>query len=539
MPDVLSLKKNIMRTLFYSTFLLLLGFQSIAQNDTIWTKCLGGSNNEVVGVFEKSQALVKALPDSTFILVSNTYSNDGMMSSSHGSTDVFMAKMTYDGDTVWTKLIGGPDIDIPTGIDVDAAGNIAICGYTYSVSGDLSGHHGDSLEMKPDGFIALFDIDGNKTWADQYGGSDAAGIGGDDYLYDVHFMANGDIIATGTTSSINGDLNFVLDVYYCGWYLRVNTFGTVNKSSKVWGGDHTNLNSNDLFRIIALPNGHIVGLGQQWYFLTSNLWLVEFDSYGNRIWEKVYGPASGDVYPADMEITSNNGFMLLSYINGTGGDVGSTYNGGSSDSWVIKTDTIGNIVDQQCFGGSTGELVYRLEPVDNDFLLMGATSSHDGFAPGDSLGSTEFWLLRFNENLDTSFTMTFGGSQPDALVSALVLDNNELIVAGSTQSNDHWIHGNYGGDDIFLARLSTTPTFVHEFENEGFLVYPNPASNYIHPDFMLIEESQYRIFNYSGQCVAEGLIESNINISSLSSGMYILRIFDDESGWKSASFIKE
>ncbi|PLW91695.1 MAG: hypothetical protein C0592_14570 [Marinilabiliales bacterium] len=527
-----------MKVLFLLVFLFSVVLNSFSQNDTIWTKCLGGSNDEVVGVFEKSQALVMPLPDSTFILVSNTYSNDGMMSSSHGSTDVFMAKMNYDGDTIWTKLIGGPDIDIPTGIDVDASGNIAICGYTYSVSGDFYGHHGDSTLGEPDGFIALYDINGNKTWAYQYGGTEASGIGGDDFLYDVHFMANGDLIATGTTSSINGDLNFVLDVYYCGWFLRVNSYGTVNKSSKVWGGDHDEYNSNDLFRIIALPNGKFVGYGQQWYFLTSNLWMVQFDSYGNIDWEEVYGPASGDAYACDFESTSTGGYIAMGYINGTGGDVGPTYNGGSSDTWVFTTDSAGTLIDDQCFGGSVGELAYRLQPVDNDFLLLGSSSSHDGYAPGDSLGYTEFWMVRFNEDLDTSFTMSFGGSNIDKLLSAMPIGNNELIVAGSTGSNDGWVHGNYGGEDIYVARLTTTPAFVHEFSTDGFLVYPNPAKSTIRCE-MTLNNAEYEIFNYSGQLIEAGQTDGIINIESYDSGLYILRILDENSWWRSASFIKE
>ena len=526
-----------MKTIFTFCLLSLFIFQIFSQSDTLWTQCIGGSNDEVVGVFENQQALIKPLPDSTFILVSSTYSNDGIMSSSNGSTDIFMAKYNYDGDTIWTKLIGGPDIDLPTGIDVDASGNIAICGYSYSTSGDLSGHHGDSLET--DGFIARYDIDGNKIWAYQYGGSDAAGIPGNDKLYDVHIKNNGDIVAVGSTTSINGDLSFILDVYDCGWYLQVNSYGTMQKSSKVYGADHTYENANILFRMFSLPNGNIVALGTQWYLFTSNLWMTEFDSYGNISWEQVYGPASpADSYAGDFEQTSNNGYVVLSFINGSGGDVNSSFNGGYSDAWIFKTDSVGVIIDQQCFGGSISELACRLQPIDNDFLLLGASSSQDGFAPGDSLGSTDFWIVRFNEDLDTSYTFRFGGSQAEKLISAIPLANNELIIAGSTGSNDHWVNGNHGGDDIFLARLTTTPTFVHEFEMASFKVFPNPATDWIYTDLNISGEFQYQIFNYSGKCIESSLSNGKINTSILESGLYILRVFDPQLGWQSASFIK-
>ena len=505
--------------LLFSLFLLISMILS-AQIDTAWTRCIGGSSDEPVGVFEKCQALVKATPDSNFILVSSTASTDGMMTGNHGYTDVFLAKLNYEGDTIWTKIIGGSDIDVATGVDVDASGNIAICGYSYSTDGNLTGHHGDSLE--PDGFIALFDYSGDKIWGYQYGGSDAGGISGRDYLYDVHFASNGDIIATGTTSSVNGDLPFLLDVYDCGWFLRVNEFGTVNKSSKVYSAEHTYENTNDLYRIIALPNGHFVAVGLQWYMFTANLWMVQFDSYGNIDWEHVYGPNSGDVYTSDLEVTTDGGYMVCAFVNNFGGDVAGPWNGGSSDAWVFKTDSVGNIVNQKCFGGSVAELPSRLEPYGDKFLLLGASSSSDGYAPGDSLGYTDMWMVYFNNYLDTLFTFKFGGEDIESALSAIMISDNEMILAGKSSSNTGWVHGNNGSQDIYLARLTGPSLNIWEHAEMNAHVYPNPATEIIFAGEQLQHDAIYRIYNSAGMLVETGTYNhsTGIGVQKLPQGLY-------------------
>ncbi len=507
----------LLATLFFSG-------STFSQIDTLWTRCIGGSADEPVGVFEKCQAIVKSMPDSTFLLVTSSPSTDGYIHGNHGTTDVFMARMTLNGDTLWTMNLGGSDIDVATGVDVDANGNIAVCGYTYSTNGTFSGHHGDSLE--PDGFIGLFDPDGNKIWAYQYGGSNASGIPGNDYLYDVHFAGNGDIIATGTTSSVNGDLSFILDVFDCGWYLRVNEFGTMNKSSKVYGIDHTYENTNDLYRIIALPNGHFVAVGLQWYFLTANLWLVQFDSYGNKDWEKVYGPAAGDVFTTDFEATTDGGYVVCSYINNHGGDITATYNGGSSDAWVFKTDSAGNIVNQKCFGGSVGELPSRLETYQDRFLMLGATSSHDGYAPGDSLGYTDMWMVYFDNNLDTLFTWRTGGTNIESFISAMLMDNGNMIVAGKTSSNDGSVHGNNGGQDVFVARLIGPALSIWEHIDQQVQVYPNPATEIIRAEVSENDNYTYRIFDISGKLMLQGQYQhaAGMMVDELPAGTYVLTL---------------
>lgn len=516
-----------MRRFILLSFICIAG-QLSAQTDTLWTKCIGGSGNEVNGVFEYCQVLVKSLPGDNILVVSNTSSTDGISSGNHGLLDVLIVKLDSNGDTLWSHIYGGSQDDVPTGVDVNSLGQTLICGYSYSTDGNFLGHHGTTDEA--DGFITLLDTDGHIIWAYQYGGWDATGIPGRDYLYDVKFIANNDIIACGSTSSVNGDLNFVLDVYDCGWVLQVNEFGTIEKSSKVWGNDHNEENANELYRIVPEVNGNnYVAVGLQWYLFNAKMWLTEFDSYGNISWEKVYGPTSGDCYPSDLIKTNTGQYLIASYINGSGGSITAPYMGGFCDAWVFSADTQGVITNQKCWGGEYSDVPNRFLDAGGAFFLCGQTSSSNGFAWGDSTGYTDFWLVKFNAQLDTFLTRKYGGEGIDALISATICENNEIIVAGRTESTTGIVNGNNGSRDIWLAKLSISISGFEEIIPNIGHIYPNPAEDNVYTDRMLFLCSHYNITDACGRTIAYGEISNNsISVSKLPAGVYWLTLFNNE-----------
>ena len=516
---------------------LFLTYYANSQTDTVWTRCIGGSGSEPIFNFESSQAIVKKMPDNTFLLVSSTMSNDGLMQSPYAGANVFVARMNYDGDTLWTRVLGGSKDDVATGVDVDANGNFVICGYTYSLDGTFEGHHG--TEEEEDGFLAYYDKDGNKIWAKQFGGGDGGGIYGRDRFFDVKFVGNGDIAAVGRTNSINGDLSFYPDVFYSGWYLRVNEFGTIRRSLKIYGDNHSENNANELLRFCFLPNGKIMAVGNQDYFVTRNLWIVQFDGYGNKDWEKVYS-SSAEVYGTDFIPTTDGHFMICSFVTGNGGgnDVQSVWNGGYSEAWVIKIDSSGNIINQKCFGGSYNEVSYRLEPYMNNFLMMAASSSPDGYAPGDTLGFTDMWMVYFNNNLDTIFTYKMGGESSDAFISAIVIDDENIIAAGKTRSTSHYINGNHGFQDIFLTKLVTNKLIrIKDFASNDLLLYPNPVSDMLFCDDINVVDAEYEIFSSTGQKLLQGIYKNGIDLRNIPSGFYIIKFYTKQ-GIINSKFLK-
>ena len=68
---------------------------------------------------------------------------------------------------------------------------------------------------------------------------------------------------------------------------------------------------------------------------------------------------------------------------------------------------------------------------------------------------------------------------------------------------------------------------VSDLETEAIAVYPNPASQTLHVAIPTLGERKFCLYNLSGQIVLETKVisESAIDISNLSNGMYVFKIF--------------
>ena len=98
--------------------------------------------------------------------------------------------------------------------------------------------------------------------------------------------------------------------------------------------------------------------------------------------------------------------------------------------------------------------------------------------------------------------------------------------------------GNYGfgaKDNFFSVTLG-----VDKFSTESIVLYPNPASSVITIKSQSLPDS-YSLYNTLGQVLKQSQVKSivdlNINIESLSEGMYFMKLTKDNSS-QILSFIK-
>lgn len=82
-----------------------------------------------------------------------------------------------------------------------------------------------------------------------------------------------------------------------------------------------------------------------------------------------------------------------------------------------------------------------------------------------------------------------------------------------------------------LRSLTSTESISSEIDSAGFNVYPNPAVTEFEIFTGKMEATAYQIISLSGKIEQSGNLNaksSNINVSSLKSGLYILKVFDSE-----------
>ncbi|HNJ90106.1 MAG TPA: putative metal-binding motif-containing protein, partial [Chitinophagales bacterium] len=107
-----------------------------------WEKCLGGTNQE-------SGAFISQTIDSGYIISGASTSNDGDVTDHHGPTggfnqDYWIVKLTGDGIIEWKKSLGGIQQDAGGPILQLTDSSFIVAGTTYSNDGDVSGNHGSS-----------------------------------------------------------------------------------------------------------------------------------------------------------------------------------------------------------------------------------------------------------------------------------------------------------------------------------------------------------------------------------------------------------
>ena len=151
----------------------------------------------------------------------------------------------------------------------------------------------------------------------------------------------------------------------------------------------------------------------------------------------VYGGTEGDE-PRFIQQTTDGGYIVT----------GSTqsFGAGSSDIWILKLSSAGDVEWQKTYGGNASEGVGSIQQTaDGGYIVAGCTYS---FGAGDA----DFWILKLSSTGDVEWQKTYGGSSEDGANSISIQQTADggYIVAGRT------ISFGAGSEDIWILKLSST-----------------------------------------------------------------------------------
>lgn len=130
-----------------------------------WSKSFGGMGEDIV-------TAVAVDPISGDVIATGYFANmidlGGGPMASTGSNDIFLVRMSADGEHRWSKRFGDADSQTPRDIAVDSTGAIYIVGEMY---GSIDFGDGKPLTSKgsSDAFAAKFDGDGKMLWGRLFG----------------------------------------------------------------------------------------------------------------------------------------------------------------------------------------------------------------------------------------------------------------------------------------------------------------------------------------------------------------------------------
>ena len=135
-----------------------------------------------------------AANDGNFIIVGNTRSADKDVSKNNGAADIWILKVSKEGNLIWEKTIGGSSFEVAKAIYKTQDNGFLIAGSSRSLD------NGFQNKGQNDALILKIDENGNLLWQKTFGGSEI------DFLYDVVELNNKSIIAVGESSSSDQDI---------------------------------------------------------------------------------------------------------------------------------------------------------------------------------------------------------------------------------------------------------------------------------------------------------------------------------------------
>jgi len=181
----------------------------INQSGTIeWEENFGGSSfDELISIQQAS--------DGGYILGGTTYSNNGDVGGSNGSSDYWVVKTNQFGTIEWEKSFGGSNGEFFRSLQKTNDGGYILGGGSASTDGDVGGNNGSY-----DYWIIKINQSGTIEWEQNFGGSS------EDVLTSVEQISGGGFILGGYSFSSNGDVggNNGSGDY---WIIKTNQFGTL------------------------------------------------------------------------------------------------------------------------------------------------------------------------------------------------------------------------------------------------------------------------------------------------------------------------
>ncbi len=181
------------------------------------------------------------------------------------------------------------------------------------------------------------------------------------------------------------------------------------------------------YSVVQNSDSNLVILGS----IDNDIMLIETDRYGTVQWNQSYGGSQLD-QAYHLQQTSDGGYIIS----------GSTesFGFGESDIRLTKTDPNGLIEWNTYLGSSHNEYGGQvLSTTDGGYILIGNRDFH-----GD--GNSDIWLIKTNSQGDTLWTQTYGGVGYEYGADIILAEDGGYFLLGSTTS-----YGN-GDSDIWLIK---------------------------------------------------------------------------------------
>ncbi|HDY88954.1 MAG TPA: T9SS type A sorting domain-containing protein [bacterium] len=314
-----------------------------------------------------------------------------------GGFDLLVLRSDDMMNTIWSKTFGGSQDEKISDrkplqrVQETNDGGYIIAGYTKSFGAGNS-----------DVYVIRIDSTGNLQWSKTYGGP------AEDFAVAVFELPGGGFLLGGATRTFSfGSRDvYLIRIDNNGNLLWTKTFGG-GAHDAMWGMDATN------------DGGFIIAGAFRSFGPGFNAgFLCKIDSLGNIEWFKTYGGNNDEALGSVISI--DGGYIATGRTNSSGS--------GDYDAWIVKTDSIGNVLWAKTYGGAAFDLFEKIiADTDGNLIALGQTESFGA-------GLSDIFLVKTDSAGNLLWAMTYGGADDDIARSLQQLSDGGFHISGYTRS---------------------------------------------------------------------------------------------------------
>ena len=221
-----------------------------------------------------------------------------------GKKDVWLLKLTKDGNVEWQRAYGGSGDDVAYSIQQTSDGGYIVAGSTDSFG-----------KGKKDMWLLKLDGGGNVNWQKTYGDI------GDDEATSVQQTSDGGYIVVGSTNSYSANIK--------PWILSLDSDGVIQIQGQVIlaGGS----GEDRIYSVRqTLEGGYVLAGSTDSYGLgKKDAWIIKIDSNGT-MHQTLFG-GTGDDEVFSIQETMDHGYVAAGWTN--------SFGAGNFDAWTLKLDS--------------------------------------------------------------------------------------------------------------------------------------------------------------------------------------------------------
>jgi hypothetical protein len=357
------------------------------------------------------------------------------------------------------------------------------------------------------------------NWQSCFGGSEL------DYVTDmVEF--NNHFYILGNTFSNDGDISF-LHGENDFWLVCTDSQGNMSWERTYGGSD-----SDGSHRILSTGEGYFYLLGTAFssdgditndpYLNSGDYWVVKIDSLGNIIWDKIVGGNAGETLWS-AALTSDGGVVIIGQAYSNDGDVSISY--GMGDTWVVKINSGGELEWDFTIGTDfidVGQAI--IQTSDGGYLVGGSSMLGEGgnitCAPHSSLADAILTKLDTARNIE--WQRCYGGSEHDGIVSLIEIEDG-YVFGAYTSSNDGDVSGWHSGYN-HLGNPQPDMWIV-KIDFFGNIIWQNAlgGSNF-ETNYRIFEDSFNSIYSFGVTYSNDGDVSGNHSVSEYDSDIWVVEL---------------